>query len=184
MSESRLPDPGLLDAGAERLLADVEEPLRLGRDLADRHRDGAVGDEPVERDAEVERDQVALPRAILVGDPVHDHRVRRDAERGREALVALRGRVAALRRRCARRRCGRARASSTPGSRCSATSASVSARSAPARAIPSISASDLRMITRAAFEPRPRASASSISRKTSSTVRSAWTPTTFAWCER
>ena len=33
----------------------------------------------------------------VVGDPVHDHRVRRDAERGREALVALRGRVAALR---------------------------------------------------------------------------------------
>ena len=62
-------DARLLDAGGERLLADVEQPLRLGRDLADRQRDGAVGDEAVERDAEVERDQVALARAIVVGIP-------------------------------------------------------------------------------------------------------------------
>ena len=37
----------LLDAGRERLLADVEQPLRDRADLADRQRDGAVGDEPV-----------------------------------------------------------------------------------------------------------------------------------------
>ena len=35
--------------------------------------------------------------SISVGNPVHDHRVRRDAERGREALVALGRRVAAVR---------------------------------------------------------------------------------------
>src|SRR5262249_1763801 len=42
-------------------------------------------------------DEVAFLRAVLAGDAVHDHRVRRDAERGREALVALRRRHAALR---------------------------------------------------------------------------------------
>ena len=98
MSESRLPTRACSMPAPSASLADVEQPLRLGRDLAHRQRHGAVGDEPVERDAEIERDQVALARAILVGDPVHDHRVRRDAERGREALVALGGRVAALRR--------------------------------------------------------------------------------------
>jgi len=90
-------DPGLLDPRGERLAADVEQPLRIRRDLADRHRHSAVGHEPVESDAEIERDQIAFPGAVPVGDPVHDHRVRRDAESGRKALVALRGGVAAFR---------------------------------------------------------------------------------------
>ena len=154
MSESRLPTRACSMPARERLLADVEEPLRLGRDLADRQRDGAVGDEPVERDAEVERDQVALPRAIVVRDPVHDHRVRRDAERGREALVALRGRVAALRRRCARRRCGRARASRRRA-RDARRRARASRRGARPRApSPRSRPADLRMITPRAFPCR------------------------------
>ena len=88
-------DPGLRDAGGERLLADVEEGARGGRDLADRERHCAVGDEPVKGDAEVDRDQVAFAGPVLVRDAVYDHRVRRDAQRRRKALVALRGRGAA-----------------------------------------------------------------------------------------
>src|SRR5438067_2736610 len=81
----------LLDPGVERLAADVEQPLRLGRDLADGQSHRAVGDEAVERDAEVDGDQVALTGAVVVRNPVYDHRVRRDAERSRKTLVALGG---------------------------------------------------------------------------------------------
>src|SRR5439155_15388674 len=72
-------------------------PLRFRVDVADRKREGRVGDEAVERDAEVDRDEVALAGAVLGRDPMHDHRVGRDAEGGRIPLVALRGRHAALR---------------------------------------------------------------------------------------
>src|SRR5439155_10313366 len=88
-------DARLLDPGGKRLLADVEQPLGLGRDLADPERIGAVGDQTVERDAEVDRDHVTLRGPVLRRDPVHDHRVRRDAERRRVAAIALRGRYTA-----------------------------------------------------------------------------------------
>ena len=55
-------DDRLGDAGGERVLGDVEEPLRLGLDLADAERVGAVGDVAVERHADVDGDEVALGR--------------------------------------------------------------------------------------------------------------------------
>jgi hypothetical protein len=45
----RFPDDGLGDSGCERVLCDVEEPLRLGVDLPHAERVGAVGDVAVER---------------------------------------------------------------------------------------------------------------------------------------
>src|SRR5579885_71218 len=85
-----------LDPRLERRPADVEETLRLLRDLADPEGRGRVGDQPVLRDADVEGDDVALLRPVLAGDAVDDHVVRGDADRGRVALVALRGRHAAV----------------------------------------------------------------------------------------
>jgi hypothetical protein len=70
---------------------DVEQPLGLRRDLADPEGVGAVGDQPIERDPEVDRDDVALRSNVISRDPVDDHRVRRDAERRRVAAIALRG---------------------------------------------------------------------------------------------
>ena len=57
------------------------------RDLADAERVRAVRDEPVQRDADVDRDDVALRDHVRAGDPVHDDVVRRDADRGRIAAV-------------------------------------------------------------------------------------------------
>ena len=96
MSPTSLPATRLLDPGVERPLARLEQPLGLGRDLADRERPRRVGDEAVERDADVDREQVALLEPVRAGDAVHDHVVRRGADRGRVALVALEGRRAAL----------------------------------------------------------------------------------------
>src|SRR5207248_7201491 len=44
-----------------------------------------------------DRDQVAGVEPVGPRDPVHDHVVRRQAERGREAAIALRGRDASTR---------------------------------------------------------------------------------------
>ena len=99
--------------------------------------------------------------AVAGRDPVHDHRVRREAERGREALVALRGRDAAVGDGCAPRRSGRARASRRRARDARRRAASVSATSSPARAMPlDLLAADLRMITRASPEPRGECSIS------------------------
>ena len=81
-------------------------------------------------------------------DAVDDHRVRRDAERGRKALVALRGRDAAVRGdvlvgepvELEHRHAGLEVLARR--------AASVSWTSSPARAMPSISCADLRMIMR------------------------------------
>src|SRR4051812_1651112 len=64
---------------------------------ADRERVGRVGDEAVERDADVHREDVALRERVRSGDAVNHHVVRRGADRGRVATVALEGRKAALR---------------------------------------------------------------------------------------
>jgi hypothetical protein len=88
-------DARLVDARSQRLLADVEEPLRLGVDLADAEGVGAVRDEPIEGDADVDSDHVSLLGTVLGRDPVHDHRVRRDAEGRGIAAIALRRRHAA-----------------------------------------------------------------------------------------
>ena len=89
-------DDRLRDPGCERFLRDVEEPLILGLDLADAEGVGAVGDVRVERDADVDRDEVALADGVRVGDAVDDDVVRRDADRLRIALVSLRGGNAAV----------------------------------------------------------------------------------------
>ena len=52
--------PCLGDAGVARLLADLQQPARFGRDLADPERARAVGDQPVERDADVNGDEISL----------------------------------------------------------------------------------------------------------------------------
>ncbi len=85
------------DPGVERLLADVEQAPGLGGDLADAEGVRAVGDEAVERDADVDRDHVAIARPVLGRDPVDDHRVRRDAQGRRKPAVPLRGRRASVR---------------------------------------------------------------------------------------
>ena len=59
----RVAEPRLLDPGLERRLARVEQALRLGRDRADRERPGRVGDEAVERHADVDGEDVAVLRA-------------------------------------------------------------------------------------------------------------------------
>ncbi len=56
-----------------------------------------VGDPAVERDADVDRDDVAALQPVGAGDAVHDHRVRRGADRAGEAAVALERRRGALR---------------------------------------------------------------------------------------
>ena len=55
-----VPRTSLRDPGDERLATGVEQPLRLLGHLADSEGVGAVGDVAVERDADVDRDQVAL----------------------------------------------------------------------------------------------------------------------------
>ena len=88
-------DTALLDSGGERGAAGLEQPLGLRRDLADRERVRGVGHETVERDADVDGQQVALLERVRPRDPVDDHVVRRRADRRRVAAVALeRGRPA------------------------------------------------------------------------------------------
>jgi len=86
----------LVDAGRESLLADLEQPLGLGVDLADPKGVGAVCNQSVERHPDVDGDEVALLDAMVSGDAVDDHRIRRDARRRRKAAVALGRRNAAL----------------------------------------------------------------------------------------
>ena len=71
-----VPDARLGDAGLERGLADVEQPLHLVVDLADGVRPGRVGDEAVERHADVDGQDVAVLELHLARDAVDDHRVR------------------------------------------------------------------------------------------------------------
>ena len=66
-------------------------------DLADRDRDRAVGDPAVLGHAHVDREHVAALQRVRVGDAVHHHRVRRGADRAREAAIALEGRRRPLR---------------------------------------------------------------------------------------
>src|SRR3954447_17098234 len=93
----RVPEAGLLDPGLQSRAADVQQPLRVRRDRADGERPGGVRHEAVEGDADVDRQDVAVPHRRLAGNAVHHHRVRRQARRGRIALVALEGRRAPAR---------------------------------------------------------------------------------------
>ena len=140
-------EPRLGDPCGERVLAHVEEPLRLGVDRSDGERVRAVRDRAVEGHADVDRHEAAVLDARVVGDTVDDDVVDGDADRARVALVALgRGHAAA----------GTDELVGDPvelegrdpwldPSR--PTCAIVSATSAPARPMRSISAGPLRMIT-------------------------------------
>src|SRR5215212_2497884 len=74
----------------------LQEPGGLLGDLPDRDRGSGVGHEALVADAHVEGDNVPLLQAVGTRDAVHDHGVRRGADRGREALVALELRPAAM----------------------------------------------------------------------------------------
>ena len=95
MSPIVFPTRASRDPGLERRLARVEQALRLRRDRPDRERPRRVGDEPVERDADVDREDVAVLELRTARDAVDDHVVRREAGRRRVALVPLEGRDAA-----------------------------------------------------------------------------------------
>src|SRR5262249_24539042 len=80
-----------------RGLARLEQTLGVLRDLADRKREGRVADEAVERHADVDRADVAGPQRVRAGDAVDEHRVRRRADRRGVPAVALERRDAAAR---------------------------------------------------------------------------------------
>ena len=63
MSERWLPGAACSMPAASAAWPDVEQPLRLVGDLADRERVRGVADEAAERDADVDREDVALARA-------------------------------------------------------------------------------------------------------------------------
>src|SRR3954447_1608366 len=83
------PRPAMLDRVEQRRLRDVHELLGDRRDRADRERARRVGDPVVEDHADVDRDDVAALEAVRPGDAMHDHRVRRGADRAGEAAIAL-----------------------------------------------------------------------------------------------
>ena len=68
--------PALLDGRIERRLARLQQPLRLVANLAHGERVRRVGDEALERDADVRRQDVALLQRVVAGDAVDDHVVR------------------------------------------------------------------------------------------------------------
>src|SRR5215212_3265273 len=81
----------------QRLLGRLEQLLRDRRDRPDRERARGIRDPAVVHDADVDRQDVAALELVLARDAVHDHRVRRGADRAGEAAVALEGRDGALR---------------------------------------------------------------------------------------
>ena len=130
-----------------------------------------VGDPAVEDDADVDRDDVAALEAVRPGDAVHDHRVRRGADRAREAAVALERRASRPASGCTSRPRGRGRAVVTPSRTLPSSILSVRTRMAPAAAILSISSVVLRMIT---SPYRVRAPARVRSVRCWSSMRSVW----------
>ena len=87
-----LPGPALNDGQLEALPRDLEQLLDARRDLADRHRERAVGVIPLDDTPEVQPDDVPLLQAaVRRGNAVNDLLVDRDAHGGREAPVALEG---------------------------------------------------------------------------------------------
>src|SRR3954449_3645962 len=87
----------LLDGVEQRLLGHVEQLRGDRRDGTDGERPRGVGHPAVLDDADIDADDVAALELVGAGDPVHHHRVRRRADRAREAAIALEGRLGALR---------------------------------------------------------------------------------------
>ena len=88
----------LLDPGRERGLARVEQPLRLGVDLADRERVGASRRSKPSSVTPTSTETMSPSSSRYApGMPWTTIVVRRDADRGRVAAVAHRGRDAAVR---------------------------------------------------------------------------------------
>src|SRR5947209_7438838 len=96
-----VPEPparvALVDRGEQRPARRLEQALRYGADVADRNGDRGVRDPAVEDDADVDRQDVAAAEPVATRNAVHDHRVRRGADRPREAAVALEGGLGAVR---------------------------------------------------------------------------------------
>ena len=90
MSPTRLPGRAWAMPAASASRPASSRRCACSRDVADGEGEGAVGDVAVQRDADVDRDQVAVRDLVGARDPVHDHVVRRDADRLRVAAVALR----------------------------------------------------------------------------------------------
>ena len=88
VGEAAAGDHGL-DAGAQRRLGDLEQPLRLVGDLPDAGGEGGVAVVALDDRPAVDGDDVALVEPVRAGDAVDDHVVRRGADHGRERRVAV-----------------------------------------------------------------------------------------------
>src|SRR5438094_700679 len=80
--------PGLVDADVQGLLGHLQQAGRAGSDLADADGDADVRPEPLQDQAQVEADQVALGDLAVPRDAMDGLVVDRDADRAREAVVA------------------------------------------------------------------------------------------------
>lgn len=89
-------DPALLDRRFERRSCGLQQVLRPIVDVADGHGQRRVGHVSIERDADVEAYDIALDDRVLAGNSVHDHVVRRGADRGGKTAVAQERRHAAV----------------------------------------------------------------------------------------
>ena len=79
----------LLDGGVqEERTCTLLEQAALRPDLAHSECEGRVGDESLQRDADVRSEDVALLERVVARDAVDDHVVRRQARGGRIAAVA------------------------------------------------------------------------------------------------
>jgi tetratricopeptide (TPR) repeat protein len=78
----------LVDGLPQAALGDVDQPLRLGGHLADRHGEGGVAVVALDDRPAVDRQDVALLQHVGPGDAVHHHLVGRRADDGRIAVVA------------------------------------------------------------------------------------------------
>ena len=85
------PPPGCigLDAGDQRRLRDVDEPLRLGVDLPHPGGEGGVAVPALDDRPAVDRDEVALLQPVRARDAVHDHVVGGRADHAGERRVAV-----------------------------------------------------------------------------------------------
>ena len=90
MSETRAPGPHALDRLVERLFGHPQQPRRFLRHRPDRQRDRAVAEIPVERRADVDRNDVAfVQHPAARRNPVDHLVVDRRADRRRIPVITL-----------------------------------------------------------------------------------------------